>query len=274
MHGSTDPDDSRLHSCHVHKQFEEWQDILPLVEHRLNTTYNGAIQTTPATLMFGSQGVYQRRLDSGQNIDLTKSTDSYLRLLDDRLRTLRDASISFQDTNAIRNYDKSMKHKFSALNPGDYVFKINRPDPYHKKLTFKWIGPYRVIANKGRIDFYKVRNLVQDQTQVLHRSELKLTHCASDEEARASHAPQEKELFIEKILEHSGDPTRPNSVQFLCKVSGLEEPFLFDFKDSKTLTTVIDYIKDHDDLKPLLRHTIDERTERRKTKGTYRQGRQ
>ena len=67
---------------------------------------------------------------------------------------------------------------------------------------------------------------------------------------------------------------KDNSVQFLCKVSQLEEPLIFDFKDSNTLTKVIDYIKDHDDLKPLLRHTIDERTERRKTKGTYRQGRQ
>ena len=60
------------------------------------------------------------------------------------------------------------------------------------------------------------------------------------------------------------------TVQFLCKVSQLEDPLIFDFKDSNTLTKVIDYIKDHDDLKPLLRHTIDERTERRKAKGTYR----
>ena len=259
---------------HIHLPFEEWRDILPLVEHRLNTTYNGAINTTPATLMFGSQGVYERRLDSGQNIDLMKGTDSYLRLLDDRIRTLRDLSISYQDANAIRNYEISTKHEFSTLYPGDYVFKINRPDPYHKKLTFKWTGPYRVIAKEGRDDFYKVKNLVQDQTQILHRSELKVTQCSSDKEALESHAPQEKELFIDEILKHSGDPTKPYTVQFLCKVSQLEEPLIFDFKDSNTLTKVIDYIKDHDDLKPLLRHTIDERTERRKTKGTYRQGRQ
>ena len=109
---------------------------------------------------------------------------------------------------------------------------------------------------------------------MVHRSELKVTQCSSDKEALESHAPQEKELFIEEILKHSGDPTKPYTVQFLCKVSQLEEPLIFDFKDSNTLTKVIDYIKDHDDLKPLLRHMIDERTERRKAKGTYRQGRQ
>jgi hypothetical protein len=261
-----------LDGC-VHLPYEEWRDIIPLVQHRLNTTYNGAINTTPATIIFGSKGVYERRLDSGQNIDLTKGTDSYIRLLDDRLRTIRDLSLKYQEDNAIRNYEISTKHAFSILQPGDYVFKINRPDPYFKKLTFKWTGPYRIIKNEGRIDFYEVKNLVQDQTEILHRSELKLTQCLSDEEARRSHAQQERELFIEKILKHSGDPTKPNTVQFLCEVSGLDEPLIFDFKDSKTIPKLIDYIKDHDDLKPLLRHTIDERTERRKTKGTYRQGR-
>ena len=116
--------------------------------------------------------------------------------------------------------------------------------------------PYRVIAKEGRDDFYKVKNLVQDQTQILHRSELKVTQCSSDKEALESHAPQEKELFIEEILKHSGDPTKPYTVQFLCKVSQLEEPLIFDCKDSNTLTKVIDYIKDHDDLKPLSRHTM------------------
>ena len=186
---------------------------------------------------------------------------------------LETETLKYQEDNAIRNYEISTKHAFSILQPGDYVFKINRPDPYFKKLTFKWTGPYRIVKNEGRIDFYEVKNLVQDQTEILHRSELKLTQCPSDEEARRSHAQQERELFIEKILKHSGDPTKPNTVQFLCEVSGLDEPLIFDFKDSKTIPKLIDYIKDHDDLKPLLRHTIDERTERRKTKGTYRQGR-
>jgi len=116
-------------------------------------------------------------------------------------------------------------------------------------------------------------NLIQDQTENLHRSELKLTRCTSDDEARKSHAPQERELFIEEIIKHSGDPTKPQSIQFLCKVSGLDEPLIFDFKAANTLTKVIDYIRTQNELKPLLRHTIDERTERRKTKGTYRQGR-
>lgn len=93
-----------------------------------------------------------------------------------------DISISYQDTNTIRNYDKSMKHEFSTLNPGDYVFNINHLDPHHKKLTFKWTAPYRVIANEGRDDFYKVINLVQDETQTLHRSELKITYGSSGED--------------------------------------------------------------------------------------------
>ena len=243
------------------------------MEHRLNTTYNGAINTTPATLMFGSKGVYDRKLDSGNNIDLSKDTDTYLRLLDDQFRHIRDLSITYQDTNAVQNLKSSMKSDYSTLNPGDYVFKVNRPDPYHKKLTFAWTGPYRIIEELDRRDFYKVMNLVQDQTENLHRSELKLTRCTSDDEARTSHAPQERELFIEEIIKHSGDPTKPQTVQFLCKVSGLDEPLIFDFKAANTLEKVIDYIKTQKELEPLLRHTIDERTERRKTKGTYRQGR-
>ena len=133
---------------HIHLPFEEWRDILPLVEHRLNTTYNGAINTTPATLMFGSQGVYERRLDSGQNIDLMKGTDSYLRLLDDRIRTLRDLSISYQDANAIRNYEISTKHEFSTLHPGAYVFKINRPDPITRNLLSN--GPDPTVSSQRK----------------------------------------------------------------------------------------------------------------------------
>ena len=94
---------------HVHLQYDDWQDILPLVEHR---PYNGAINTTPATLMFGSKGVhgvYDRKLDSGNNIDLSKDTDTYLRLLDDQFRHIRDLSITYQDTNAVQNLKSSMK---------------------------------------------------------------------------------------------------------------------------------------------------------------------
>lgn len=75
-----------------------------------------------------------------------------------------------------------MKHEFSTVNPDDYVFNINHLDPHHKKLTFKWTAPYRVIANEGRDDFYKVINLVQDETQTLHRSELKITYGSSGED--------------------------------------------------------------------------------------------
>ena len=142
-----------------------------------------------------------------RHLGLTDHHLSYIRLLDDRFRTIRDLSLKYQEDNAIRNYEISAKYAFSILQPGDYVVKINRPDPCFKKLTFKWTGPYRVIKNEGRIDFYEVKNLVQDQTETLHRSELKLIQCSSDEEARQYHAQQERELFIKEILKHSGDPT-------------------------------------------------------------------
>ena len=98
------------------------------------------------------------------------------------------------------------------------------------------------------------QNLAQCQTKISHRSEIKVTQSSSDKEALESHAPQEKELFIEKVLKHSGDPTKPSTVhvRFLCKVSQLEDLLVSNFKDSNTLTKVTDYIKDHDDYKPLL----------------------
>ena len=90
----------------------------------------------------------------------------------------------------------------------------------------KYTGPYRVIQ-KLRPDFYEILDLVQDQTENVHRMELLPINCDDDDMARREHAKDAKELFISEVLDHEGEPQKRSTVKFRCMVRGHSKPFIF-----------------------------------------------
>ena len=110
---------------------------------------------------------------------------------------------------------------------------------------------------------------MKDQTEKVHRNVLVKCICENDEVARREASKDTKELFIEKVLNHTGEPQKQRTVEFECTVQGHSKPYFFKFKDSKFVKIIQDYIKKNKSLHYLLRDTISNDGEKRRSVGKY-----
>ena len=69
------------------------------------------------------------------------------------------------------------------MEAGSYVLKVARPPQHQTKLHLKYTRPYKVVR-KLRPDFYDILDLVQDQTETVHRHEVVKCYCENDGVAR------------------------------------------------------------------------------------------
>ena len=73
---------------------------------------------------------------------------------------------------AVEKYTDSIEGATPGpLEIDSYVLKVARPPQQEVKLHLKYTGPYKVVT-KLRPDFYEILDLVQDQTEKVHRNEL------------------------------------------------------------------------------------------------------
>jgi len=149
-----------------------------------------------------------------------------------------------------------------------YVLKVARPPQQEVKLHLKYTGPYKVVT-KLRPDFYEILDLVQDQTEKVHRNELVKCICENDEVARRGASKDTKELFIEEVVNHTGEPQKQGTVTFECRLQGHSKPYFFKIKDCKFVKVIQEYIKKHESLHYLLRYTISNDGEKRRSVGKY-----
>ena len=206
--------------------YEDWTDAIPMVEYRLNSAEHSATGYAPCTLIFGTQSVEDLQLMSRTALKSTNDFDQYLRELDYNFKVLRDASIKHQDSVAIERYKKSIKDSPEPLTIGKYVLKATHQPAFQEKLRMKYTGPYKVVQ-KLRPDFYEILDIVQDQTETVHRMELLPMECDDDDMARREHAKDAKELFITEVLDHEGEPQKRGTVIFRCKISGYTNLLFF-----------------------------------------------
>ena len=98
----------------------------------------------------------------------------------------------------MERYDKYVQKDPEPLSIGKYVLKSQHPPPFQEKLRMKYTGP-----NKGTQklcpDFYEILDLLQDQTEKVHRLELLPVDCDDDVMARREHAKDSKELLYLKF---------------------------------------------------------------------------
>ena len=126
------------------------------------------------------------------------------------------------------------------------------------------------MVEKLRPDFYKVLDLVQEQTDTFNRGELKKVNCPNDETARQEFAKDQKELFIDEVISHTGEPQKQGTVKFVCRINGLSELQEFKFRDCRLVPIIREYILRHRDLHYLKPQTVDNTSEKRRSKGKYR----
>ena len=251
-------------------EFEEWHYAIPMVEYIVNTTTHSVTGYAPCTLIFGTQSVEDLQMMSKQGLEMEKlEADKYLRALDANYRELREASILFQDNLAIERHEMSVKDgNADPLEAESYVLKVARPPQHQAKLHLKYTGPYKVVR-KLRPDFYDILDLVQDQTETVHRHEVVKCYCENDSVAREEASKDTKELFIEEVISHTGKAQKQGTVEFECKVKGHSKPYSFKFKDCKYVKVIQDYIEKQKSLHYLKSQTISSDSKKRSSKGKY-----
>ena len=59
-------------------------------------------------------------------------------------------------------------------------------------------------------------------------------------------------MTIMEVVDHKGDPQRPTTMRFMCRVSNRKEVLTFAFLQCKFVEKIKEYIKSKSDLKALL----------------------
>ena len=124
-----------------------------------------------------------------------------------------------------------------------------------------------------RPDFVELFDVVNELSFTEHRRALVPVPCPDDDTARKYFAKDEKELFVDTILSHTGDSNKIKSLQFLCTCKGIRLPLTFDFTALRLLPQFRAYLKSCPELNKshLLARTQDDRERRRTPKKTYSQ---
>lgn len=181
-------------------------------------------------------------LRARQLISLTSMQESFEQLhrsLNDRLTAARKKSIDI--------HNKRTNVQPVSFCTGDYVLmRVAQPTKSHK-LSFKWIGPRRIVEVKSDLAFV-VEDLLSKKSEVVHARRLKFFTAADDgliqDQSLIAHAQ-----FVETSAQliHSIHDIRPRSgqtseLELLIEWTGLPdqtdftwEPFSTILQDSSTL---------------------------------------
>jgi hypothetical protein len=98
---------------------------------------------------------------------------------------------------------------------GSFVL-VQRREGLPSRLHTLWLGPMRVLSNQN--SEYRLLNLITTKEKVYHAQHMKKfifnpLHVDPADVARRDYL----EFFVEKILEHRGNPKRLTTMEFLVK---------------------------------------------------------
>ena len=156
----------------------QWHKYLPLAVLNYNTTYHSSLGCEPSRIFHGRvpYNILDHRLGLNPNPKIIPTTDFAEKLqrrtqilIDKTKKNIMQSYLNYKDY-----YDR--KAKAAPLEQGDFCF-ILQPLADHQgsKIPFRefrWIGPY-VIEKVLPSEYYIVRKLNSNKTQILHRIRLR-----------------------------------------------------------------------------------------------------
>jgi len=112
------------------------------------------------------------------------------------------------------------------------------------KLHTQWRGPLRVVKNVGAQ--YTLYNMVTNKTEEVHVKRLKAFDYDPEMDNPLKLAAADyDEFIIERVLEHTGDPKRKSSLDFLVKWLGYDDShnLWIPWKEARLNAKVHEYLR-------------------------------
>ena len=219
------------------EEFDNWSELLPVVQYILNRTVHSSTGFTPYEMMYGHSPI-----DDKDIVQLLRSKDAdkeladavqtngvkvarnYIKELKKVLDALLDAAkIKEKTVLEIRAQKYNNGQQPTAYTAGEFVLMLSdNQGPIRNKLKPKFEGPFKVIQVRGLQA--KIQSLV-DVTQIkeVHMDKLRKFMIRDDEKnnLRKLIAIDKKESVVERIADHIGNSKE--DVQFRVHWHGWPE---------------------------------------------------
>jgi hypothetical protein len=190
----------------------EWSSphVLSIVFFQLNNTMSSETGVVPFHAHFGSSDETYHKLP--ENLPPDKAAHEYLKLLDNNLAAIKDASTIFQQAlvkQRVPANQELIQNKFKA---GEFVlFKRSMDGNLPSKLSSPLLGPYRVLSQ--RKNDVECRSLIHGNIQFFHVDRLTL-FLGTEAEARETALIDQDQHFVDVVLAYHGDVTARTHMSF------------------------------------------------------------
>jgi hypothetical protein len=210
--------------------YKDWDTYLPMVQRIMNTSIHSVLRVSPHTLVFGENTnadneaifvptehnspqpmwegvanmllVQRRLLNKAMTLQKKKDENHVLH----NTRTMKQTEFPINSYVLVEYPDSRMGHK--------------PPTKFHTQLK----GPYQVIACVTWSGEYTIRNLVTNKDERVHASRLRPFNFDAHRTDPLQVALRDRnEFIVEKVLDHSGQPSRKSQMDFLVKWEGYDD---------------------------------------------------
>ena len=219
-----------------------WSEVLPFAVRTHNATRVISTGYTPSELVFG----LRVNLDRGILVPPEERSDlhgdelkSWVKFHQDvqdemihkvkRLLKIHQDEVEGQIRVSGKKFKDSDELELTEFTEGDYVLVkyprsrlgSTKPD----KLLSEWRGPLQIIRRNG--NSYDLRDIITKKEETKDVHFLKLYHYDSSiTDPKVEAMKDHPDLWnVEKVLSHTGDFKRKNTVQFLVKWEGYDDRF-------------------------------------------------
>jgi hypothetical protein len=209
---------------------DRWSDptIIYLVQYMLNAQVSSETGLSPFHAHFGTEDATYFRLPDSATV--TQTTQEFVRLLDENLKTLWEISESVQRRHLEErgaNVDPELQNQYQK---GDLVlFQFNaKGGPAPSKLAMKYMGPYEVLSqHKNDVE---CRHLSMKTVHKFDVCRLKIFTGSRDEAERVARIDHDQ-YELDCILYYRGNPSIRTTMEFWVRYKDGEEKWLTWSKD-------------------------------------------
>jgi hypothetical protein len=208
---------------------DRWSDptVLCLVQYILNSQVSHETGIVPFHAHFGSDDATYFRLPDA--LAAAETTQTFVKLLDENLRTLWDISKQFQHSLKLKRAAGQDLDKQNKYQPGDLVlFQRDLQAPAPSKLALRYMGPYEVISHvKNDVT---CRHLCVKTTHTFHVERLKMFFGSREDAERVARLDHDQ-FEVDSILYWRGSPDVRTSMEFFIRFADGEQKWVTWSKD-------------------------------------------